>query len=65
MIAMTASGGVSKHAFGADTASVVAPAAGQRFLQGDVLQPPLWKAEEAAANLIKVTNQLFNRSYIE
>lgn len=37
----------------------------QRFRQGDMEMPPLWRAEEAAANLIKVANTAFERALIQ
>jgi hypothetical protein len=45
--------------------SALAALPGQRFRQGDMEMPPLWRAEEAAANLIKVANTAFERALIQ
>lgn len=37
----------------------------QRFQQGDVLMPPVWKAEEAAKNLISVANDMYLNASIQ
>ncbi|WIA22167.1 hypothetical protein OEZ85_004501 [Tetradesmus obliquus] len=37
----------------------------QRFMQGDVLQPPIWKPQEAGQNLIDVTNKLYKGTGIQ
>jgi len=34
-------------------------------MQGDMLMPPLWRAEEAAANLISIANRAYKRALIE
>ncbi|WIA42609.1 hypothetical protein OEZ86_008583 [Tetradesmus obliquus] len=37
----------------------------QRFMQGDVLQPPIWKPQDAAQNLIDVTNRFYQGTGIQ
>jgi hypothetical protein len=34
-------------------------------MQGDVLQPPIWKPDEAGQNLIDVTNKFYKGTGIQ
>jgi hypothetical protein len=40
-------------------------AAGQRFMPGDVLQPPIWSREESGQNLIDITNKFYKGTGIQ
>eukprot|EP00882_Tetradesmus_deserticola_P002360 GHRQ01002518.1.p1 GENE.GHRQ01002518.1~~GHRQ01002518.1.p1 ORF type:complete len:685 (+),score=199.38 GHRQ01002518.1:243-2297(+) len=37
----------------------------QRFMQGDVLQPPIWNPQEAGQNLIDITNKFYEGTGIQ
>lgn len=39
--------------------------AGQRFMMDGTEMPPMWQAEESAANLIKVSNKAFESTAIQ
>jgi hypothetical protein len=47
------------------TACCLVHPAGQRFMMDGAELPPMWQAEEAAANLIKVSNKAFESTLIQ